>query len=475
MKITKKILILGAVPLLLLSSCSKKLDLKPYDGITDENIFLDIEDIRKGTNGAHAGMSAYSSELYVNALVSDEAKLGPGNSGQGALTFRYQFNSDNTTGGDVNDLWTGHYASIHRVNLVLEAIDKVSGDQTLKDQFRGQLLALRAIAHFYLLRDYGGNYNANSLGVAYASSTNIFATRPRETMSAVMSKIEKDLSDAASLVASITPTASTFDVYINRFNLAAFRSRIALYKGDYQAAIDFANEALTAPNKRLARTQTEVNNIWNDNDRVNSFEKLFCVRYENSASIGTLWGTTGGDIYIAPSDKLVDALKSNSTDFRINAYLAPASSGLNYVFKYRGSGRGGSNPENKVVDLKIMRVADLFLIKAEAYARLATPNLTAGMLELQTLRNARGIAGTVTGMDQQTLLNAILDERFKEFCFEGSRFWDLRRFGKPVNRATTDANPQWRTLDANSPRFLMPIPFDEILTNPNMKQNPGYN
>jgi hypothetical protein len=74
----------------------------------------------------------------------------------------------------------------------------------------------------------------------------------------------------------------------------------------------------------------------------------------------------------------------------------------------------------------------------------------------------------------QELVNAVLEERFKELCFEGHRFFDLKRNNLPVQRNASDASPEWQTLPANSYRFVFPIPQAAMLANPNMEQNDGY-
>jgi starch-binding outer membrane protein, SusD/RagB family len=88
MKLINKFFIGAFTASLILTGCKKELDLRPTDTIIDETTFLDVEDIRRGVNGVHARMGAFANDLYVNALLSDEAKLGAGNAGQGALTYR---------------------------------------------------------------------------------------------------------------------------------------------------------------------------------------------------------------------------------------------------------------------------------------------------------------------------------------------------------------------------------------------------
>ena len=195
---------------------------------------------------------------------------------------------------------------------------------------------------------------------------------------------------------------------------------------------------------------------------------MFRIRYSNSSAIGGLWTTTGGQIYIAPSDKLVASYDAN--DIRLTTFIGTLSSGDNYVNKFLASSRGG-----RVVDMKACRIAEMYLIRAEAYAKSATPDLALGAADLNTLREHR-ITGYVdeTFTSASDLITAVLDERFKELCFEGFRFYDLKRNGLPVERWASDANAAWQTLPASSYLFVLPIPRSELNANPNMVQNDGY-
>jgi hypothetical protein len=125
--------------------------------------------------------------------------------------------------------------------------------------------------------------------------------------------------------------------------------------------------------------------------------------------------------------------------------------------------------------MKCARIAEMYLIRAEANAKKASPDLAAGAADLNTLR-AQRITGYVneTFASAADLITAVLDERFKELCFEGFRFYDLRRNNLPVQRNASDASPAWQTLPITSYRFVFPIPDAEIRANPNMTQNEGY-
>lgn len=451
---------------LALSSCKKELDQQPTDSINESNAFSTFDHVQQGTNGAYGRYGAYANDMYVSALVSDEAKIGAGNAGQGALTYRYQYSSDATTGGDVTGAYGAYYSLIDQVNRVLPHVYTVTateGQQPRRDIVKGQLLALRALAHFGLMQAYSPIYNATEpLGVPIMTASNPLAQPARNTMGEVMLQIETDLADAKALSPAVTP-ATFSDTVMNKVNIAAYQARIALYKGDYANAITYATEVINSNVKPLT-TGTAFSGIWTD---ANTNETLFRIRYLTSTGIGGLWTTTGGLIYIAPSDKLVASY--DAADIRRAAYIG-TTGGNNYVNKFYTSSRGG-----RVVDMKACRIAEMYLIRAEANAKKASPDLAAGAADLNALRAQR-----ITGYVNETfatagdLITAVLNERFKELCFEGFRFFDLKRNGLSVQRNASDASPDWQTLAAGNYRFVLPIPNLEINANPNMVQNPGY-
>ena len=463
MQIKNKILVIVTATVTLITGCKKELDQQPIDFFGESNAYLTLADVQLGVNGAYGRYSAYGDEMYANALLSDEAKLGADNAGQGALTYRLQFGSDATSGGDVTAAYYSHYSLIDQVNRVLPFISTVTAEPSQEPRrniLRGQLLALRAISHFSLLEGYADRYDPAKPGVALMLASSVVGKPARNTIGEVMTRIEQDLSEAKVLLQG---TAATFtDTVMNEVNIAAYQARISLYKGDYQQAINYATEVINF-NLRPLVTSSNFNKIWTDSS---NGEVLFRRRYSTGTNIGSLWTTTGNLVYIAPSDKLIASYSAN--DIRKNTFIGQNSSGNNYVKKFFTSSKGG-----RVVDIKAIRIAEMYLIRAESYAKLG--NITLGAADLNTLRSLR-IANyiTETFADGSALLSAVLDERFKELAFEGFRFYDLKRNNLPLMRNASDANSDWQSLLANSFRWLLPLPSEEIIVNPNAKQNPGY-
>ncbi|MFS8082380.1 MAG: RagB/SusD family nutrient uptake outer membrane protein, partial [Ginsengibacter sp.] len=379
------------------------------------------------------------------------------------LTYRYQYSSDATTGGDVVSAWGDFYALIDQINRVLPKIATVkasAAEEPKRNILQGQLLALRGIALFDLLENYSKVYDPNDpLGVPIELKSDPLQRPARNKVSEVITQIETDLTTAKGLV-----PASFYDTVMNKINIAAYQARIALYKRDYASAITYSTEVISSAVKPLV-SGSNFAGIWSDN---NSFETLFRVRYSNSPIVGNLWNTTAGQIYIAPSDKLVSTYAAS--DIRLSTFIGTNSGGNNFVKKFDSSSRGAN-----VVDLKACRISEMYLIRAEAYAKSSTPNITAGAADLNLLRSNR-----ITGYTNEIfasasdLITAVLNERFKELCFEGFRLYDLKRNNLPVQRFASDANPAWQNLAANSYLFVFPIPKTELNANPNMVQNAGY-
>ena len=165
------------------------------------------------------------------------------------------------------------------------------------------------------------------------------------------------------------------------------------------------------------------------------------------------------------------------TDIRKTAYIANskyAGKFYNHVIKYDGRPGGTAN----VVDIKIVRMEEVLLNKAEAEYRLNGGGL-ATLDMLRAKRYSDFTPGTETG---QALLDAILLERRLELAFEMDRFYTLKRLNMDLNRNATDGQYSDGTgtpanvtfIAAGDYRWQMPIPKYYRDLNPNYEQNPGY-
>lgn len=472
MKVNKiKFFFVGIAALSLVGCTDIVNDQLDPDGVIEENVFSSIKSSEQVLLGSYSRMPL-GANLYAQSLITDELKYSQQNNGQGKEVHSWTFTAQQD---EFSSVWYGAYGSISSANKILLNFDKIpavsDSDIALKNQLKGEALAVRAFNHFLLVRLFSPKYQATALGVPYVKSDDIYAQPSRPTMQETYQQIMADCNEAYPLLANVSATTK------NRFNQAAVRALqayVALEMNSFDQAIVYANQALTF-NSALANTLATVQATWTD---TNTSELLFFqsnIAGSASAAAGTYFTTnllsSGGIIYWNPSVTLYN--KFASTDFRRARYFSGTPTAPYNTFivnKYPGAtGNYGVN------NIKVFRVADLYMILAEANARKTTPDLTAAFTAYSTLRTARN-AGTSTAFaDQNDAITKILDERSREFAWEGSRLLDLKRNGRLITRQGVDIyilNPVATLNDIN--RYTFPIPTAETQANPNIQQNAGY-
>jgi len=460
----KKHLSIGLAALVLFgSACKKALDLAPTGSIDPSKAFQTVADLNTGALGVYAS-TGWESSTYVGSIMSDEARISPENRGQGQFIHKWTHTS---TDGDAARAWGSSYAVIDRVNRILAVIDGVPSatptETATKDRIKGEMLALRALSHFELWRWYAVRYNPTALAVP-VMTTSVIGSPARDLTSAVFALVEQDLVAAKGLI----PTTFTDNTRMTRNAVAALQARVALYKGDWDNAITFSSEVITAV--PLA-TRAQFPTIWTD---AGNNEVLFKLK-RVSGQTNTLWQDLNGDVFYGVSLKLFNAY-DRVNDIRFSSYVNQTNRGVGkdslLVKKYAGGTVGPF-----IADAKVIRVSEMYLIRAEAQAEKA--NLVAATADFNTLRAARiaGVPTAPTFANAAAAISEIYMERFRELPFEGHRYFDLKRRNLPIERDDLDvggSSSTFKTLSPSSFLYLLPIPQAEIFANKSIEQNPGY-
>lgn len=484
----QKILLSSALALSLFS-CKKVIEIEETDFIGGDVAYSTVAGAEQGLIGAY-GLLSTEMSILLNATLSDEVKVAEFYNS--ATTHEWQYTSTDITIRDNFTAFNNYYRVIDRVNRVLQAIptaDSIKlGDETLRNRIKGEALFIRAFSHFELYRYYSGSADPNAMAMAYMETPGLAPTA-RINVGPYFQKLKADLAEAKTLVNQAVPTTEAIAVRANKTAVAGLQARVALYLKEWDDAITYSSEFITA--KPLA-TRAEFPGIWSDaNVAEVGFKLKRTTSNSGTLSIGTtsrmgslFRGTSAstaniGTVTWAPSSKIWNAYgTTDSTDIRFPVYLkdepllAAKNRPSRIINKYAGGGYAAAN-EN-VADAKVFRTAEMYLIRAEAKAEKG--DLVGGAKDLNDLRAAR-IRNYVPEVfaTKDALIAAIMEERFKELAFEGHRFWDLRRRNLPVQRLAADApNAAAMTLPAGNFRFVLPIPNAEIQANPLIKQNPGY-
>ena len=457
-----KVALLGV--LIFSSACKKQIDLTPTDTIDATKAFRNLSDINLGVIGVYAVLG--TSDISNTSLVSDECMLPSENStGGGVSTHRWQYDGSN---GTITAAFSENYIAIDRLNRVLAAIDVVpssAAEAETKERYRGELYALRAYAHFELLRNFAAKYEAGSLGIAYMKTSTI-SSPSRLSFEESIAAIKADLALAKPLL----PVSFNDKSRITSVAIPAMQARVALYEKNWVDAITYATESI---NLLPLATKTQFPDVWKDKSEAEVYWKLKRATATDGL-LGSFYFNTNNTVLYAPAFKLLN-LYDKTNDIRFASYIR--------IDNTRGTGKtpnivnkyvGGSSTVN-LADIKLYRTSEMYLIRSEAYAE--TSKLTEAAADLNALRAARINSYTALAFATKAdLVDAIYTERFKELAFEGHRFYDLRRRGANVVREAADAINALGAvlLTPAQAQYSFPLPDDELKANKNMKQNPLY-
>ncbi len=468
--------------ILAFSSCSDKLDLKPYDGLTDDQLFSTADGFDQAMKGVYSGFRAngyygeYTGIMIAPDILSDNLTFNP----QGRQTHKDLFEFRNTALDESIGIYYRGYKIISRANNILDNIDKLPEGE-FKNNIKGEALAVRGMVHFDMARFYckipTQSADANtSMGIYYAEKYQPAekVRRVGTTVQGVYDKCIKDLEDAVQLIAD--------DNGVGRLNKAAVfgvLSRIYLYNGEYQKVVNTADSVIAHGGTIAPRD--EVPNIWLDSYEGDVLFKIKIVDQDNVRPGVPYSQEANGEIrseYVCSYQLFSlfidqDIRKSASivtSDFSGDTY--------NHVKKYLGRESG----DKTVIDGKYLRFEEVILNKAEALYRLGNEALA--LNTLNSLRSQRYFPYTAGSETGQALLNAILLERRLELAFEGDRFFTLKRLGMDITRGNegefadgSGTPPIVLNYPAGGFRWQLPIPqgaFDSNTDLTDEDQNPGY-
>ena len=443
-----KILLLAAfVTVLSFTACDDKLDLLPHQSL-DESVALNSDaNVKTVLNGAYDAFSA-SSFLGANVLRNSEL-LGGNGEVIWVGTFegpREIFNKTMTASNlDAQEMWVNGYNTVNVTNNVLSALAVVNEEN--RGAVEGEAKFLRAYAYFELVRTFalpyesGGNNAQLGVPIVLEPTREISDKQnvPRKSVEEVYQQIIADLTSAEGLL----PDENEWRA--SKGAAAGLLARVYLQMGDYANARDAADRVIALGVNSLMGSYAD---LFNRDD--NSSEDIFATQVstqDGSNSMNTFFsipdfGGRDGDIEILP-DHL--------------ALYDPADARLALFFDASGATRSGKW-NNQFGNIGLMRLAEMYLIRAECNARLGTATGAAALDDFNAVHTRAGLpaANAVT-------VDEILLERRRELAHEGFKIHDLKRL-------KLDAGP----YAYNAPELVFPIPLREMEANPALEQNQGY-
>lgn len=479
-KITVLALIIGGF-----TSCDKELDQVPFDEFGTENAYVTAADFQNAVRGIYnnlADASIYGGSdaggmLDAPDILSDNVTFAQRGRGTRRVLHNWLYGaSDEPMGG----LYERSYQLIYRANLLISKSITFEGET--KANVVAEAKALRALAHFNLVTFFGkiptqsGDANG-SLGIAYVTDPDPLTEPARETVGSVYAKIVQDLEEALVDIndSNSINNANDAESRMGKDAVRILLSRVYLYMGEWQNAVNLAN-AVTTP----IATRNQVVGVWED---ANQGGLAFYIPV-NPPILGNTIGVTwsqGGVTNLIPeyvvSFELYNLFEDD--DIRKEAYTFEGANNTDNL-EFNAIKKLFKRPNDAPgrVDIKIFRAEEALLNKAEAYFNLGQEGQAIEALDqLRTKRYTTPPSGE-TGT---ALRDAIRLERRLEFAFEYQRFFDLKRWGVSIERGNfgdladgTGTSSDQLTLAAGNTKFQLPIPQTATDLNPNLVQNPGY-
>jgi len=368
------------------------------------------------------------------------------------------------------NFWAPGYTYVYSANAAIETLPNSTGvDDSTKNELIGEAKFIRAMCYFYLVNLFG---DVPLVTTNDWHKTNLL---PRTSAANVYQQIISDLKDAQKLLPADYSVANGRRVRPNKWAATALLARVYLYTGDWADAAIQASSIIA--NTGLYRLEPNLGDVF----LVNSMEAIWQLKL--NAQNGQSYNITPEGSALIPypensapqfgvSNELLNAFETGDQRYVnwVNKITTDDSSVYYIPYKYK-AGPGQSAVNGTITEYyTAFRLAEQYLIRAEAYAKGGTGDILMAIDDLNAIRARAQLTPLPTTLTKDQVLDAIVQERRVELFAEwGHRWFDLKR--------TNRADPILGAIKSNwkSYQQLYPIPTSELYSDPNLTQNAGYN
>lgn len=464
MKKIKLTLFLSAA-LLSVACTDSFFDLEPNTSVPTDKVFETAEGFNTAVIGCYSKLQGQVS-IFTECCEyrSDNLKLGAPTSG---TQDRYDIDvfADKASNGILKDAWANFNNGVYRCNLVLERIDEANFDETLKKQYKGEALFIRALTYFNMYRLWGGIPMTNKV-VTVAEALKIGRSSDQEVYDFLVGDLTQVINEnmLPSSYAGADMGRATSGAAM------ALLGKIYLTFHKWTEARDVLSQLIGKYSLMSTPDQVfDVNNKMND-------EIIFAVRFNKDVeggghgywfSIVNLTDDTNQTQVLQECYEEGDKRKDLITYIQVEKRVC-----LMKKFKDVKSELYNNVGNDQI----ILRYADVLLMYAEALNEINYNNSqdSEALKALNAVHIRAGLSQIqITDLhDQDSFRKAVMLERQREFPYEGQRWFDLVRMG-----GAKEAIMEAEGHIIQDYQFLYPIPQTELERVNNTEllwQNPGY-
>src|SRR5690606_8569612 len=468
---------------LMLSTSCNVLDLEPETSWTGSNIPTEEAHL----NGIlYGGYERLRSALSTGFLIYGELRA------EAFYNNAFQTNIDkainNTLDYDMSYAsWQSFYEVIKQANIVLhyapELVEAGTITEANANHMMGQAYTLRAFAYFYIVRIWG---DAPLIVKPFLADEDL-ADYGRAPLSELYAQIHEDLAEGASLI----PASSTERTILTRAAVHAIEAHVYAWEQNYEQAIVSIDKVLSNSNYALASL---YNASWDPGAsdfvtrvQASDYAAIFNIGRHKESIFELAFNLADGDNtrfltnYFSGTNPIVrvrpefgDTFDSN--DWRGIVSNERSSTGTYKAIKYII----GFSADVDTRNIVLLRVADLYLLKAEAIMALedSDDSWNEAMELVNIIWNRAGgetfeIPAAAyfdrSEYSRDDIMNLILEERKFELAYEGYRWFDLVRTGKAI-----EVMREIKDLELDPRSLVWPIHIDEVRRGKLIEQNEYY-
>ena len=473
------------------------LDKVPQSAIPQQQAMQTFDDAEQTVTGIYSLLKSgalYSG--YLTILPDLQTDLVYAVDGYSNTYGNFWLWTVRSTTSEIESVYASLYQIIANCNFYLDYVPRVVAATTdeakLTDlnTYTGEVYAIRALAYSELLKCYCKAYKPETaqteLGVVLRTTTLDKQPLPRASLYDSYQQVIKDLERAEELLDEDNDAHSS--AFVTRAMACALHARVALYMEDWQSAIDYSTEVIESRNFALSSAvsyytsnMTYFDYMWNYDVGTEIIWRIGFTTTSYGGALGqSFLGFNVDYTYYYPDyvpAQWVLGLYSDR-DMRYSSYFYTLPTGYNHglqwplLVKYFGNQDFINNALiYHTVMPKPFRLAEQYLIRAEALCRQQTPNFSAASKDINTLRASRIVSGGGINLTADNYIEQIAAERVRELYMEGFRLHDFKRWGElyrdgegftrtPQSNSLVEGSSL--SVKADDPLFVWPIPIHEI-------------
>jgi hypothetical protein len=461
------------------TSCQDYLTVAPENDLIKEKFWTKTADVNSALAATYNAMRKASLQSLIHGEVRADLVDFTGND----FANYAQIGASNISPTNPVVNWKDYYAAINLANTLMFYDDEVfAKDKTftkeMKDAIEAEALFIRSLSYFYLVRLWKDVPLV--LDASVSDTTNLYIGKSPENV--VINQIISDLLKAQEMAYTTKFQGSAyFYGRANKYSIMALLADVYLWSEQYQKCYDYCDLLINSGLYALENTETMFNIYYPGNSPVESIIELqYNDALDNQENplynnLVTVWGSGGAVLDTRNLNILME--KEDLRHF----------GGKDALWKYRGKdalGLVARTGTERDANWNIYRYADVLLMKAEASIELNKFDEANNLIRESLLRAGMPYEDK---SDKVDLRDALLDEKGREFLFEGKRWFDLLRAAKRnkfqnkqiiidmiLSGADIKQQAILKTKVYDTLSYYLPIAERELIYNQNMVQNPYY-